>query len=380
MNIQGNTLLTAFNQWANRPADERFQSLEDIHAFTHSRRMRSRGFEVKTRDIRATHDAETGLVINGAIHASTPSHWSFGQLSSWIGAPAAFLRDKLNDRPDLLTQNLNHCVSKAGKEDLKWLLVEPESDGLATLQAVTSPTYGRIWDADCVAAVQRLRERSGGKWYNPKAWAPGHFGDASLAIPSGLYASDRDVFMFMIDGGSLLDAGPRAQLNRGFIVTNSEVGKSTFTLTTFLFNQCCGNHIIWGARDVNTLAIRHSKNGPARFDNEAFPALMSYAARPAAEDENTLRKCAGFILPAKREDVLSLINKAAKFNNRELQSAFDVAKAEEGKCETMWDLVQGFTAHARSFEYVDARVDLETRAGKLIDLASSTAATVALPA
>lgn len=370
----GSNMMDAFNQWSSRPADERFETLERLHEVTSSRRLRSRGVEVATDKIHAVYEAGSGLRINGGIESSAPSHWSFGQLCGWIGAPAAFMRDKLSDAPELLTGNLNHCVQRAEVKDaLKWLLVEPENDGPAILQAVTSPTYGRIWDADCVAAVQRIRDGSGGKWHNPPAWAPGHFGDVSKARPGGLYASDRDVYMFMIDGGSFLEGGDGKALNRGFIVTNSEVGKSTFTLTTFLHRGVCGNNIIWGARDVTQLAIRHSKNGPARFDSEALPALRAYAEREAAADEAALKKAFNFALPAERKDLLALVSKAAKFSGKELDSAVLVAKTEEGKCENLWELVQGFTTYARTFEFVDARVDLETRAGKLIDLAQAVA-------
>lgn len=373
----GANMTGAFNQWANRPADERFETLENLYDVTSSRRLRSRAIEVATEKIHATYEAGTGLRINGGIETSAPSHWSFGQLCGWVGAPAAFMRDKLSDAPELLTGNLNHCVQRAEVKDaLKWLLIEPENDGVPVLQAVTSPTYGRIWDADCVGAVQRIRDGSGGKWHNPPAWAPGHFGDASKARPGGLYASDRDVYMFMIDGGSFLEGGDGKSLNRGFIVTNSEVGKSTFTLTTFLHRGVCGNNIIWGAQDVTQLAIRHSKGGPARFDSEAMPALRAYAERGAAADEAALKKCFAFQLPAERKDLAALVNKAAKFSGREIENAVTVAKLEEGECANLWQFVQGMTAFARTFEFIDARVDLETRAGKLIDLAQSVALSV----
>lgn len=368
--------MKAFEQWKNRPADERFTSLESLFEYTTSRRIRSRAIETPTSKINALFDGETGLRLNGGIEPVRPSNWSFGQLCGWIGAPAAFLRDKLSDRPDLLTATIDHCAKWPGVPDqLKWMMVEPETDDGApsALQAVTSTTYGRIWDSDVVGACMRLREKSSGKWHNPPAWAPGHFGDASKAIPGGLYASDRDVFCFLIDGGSFLEGGDGKQLNRGVIVTNSETGSKTFTMQTFLHRGVCGNNIIWGISKVVQLAIRHSQGGPARFDAEAYPAMMQYAQSTVAEEEAALKKCGAFLLPEKREDLSRLVNRAAKFSNRELEAAVNVARAEEGDCKTLWHLVQGFTAHARSFEHIDSRTDLETRAGKLIDLAQAVA-------
>lgn len=194
---------------------------------------------------------------------------------------------------------------------------------------------------------------------------------------AGLYASDRDVFMFMIDGGSILEAGPRAELNRGFFVWNSEVGSKTFGLCTFLFNKVCGNNIVWGATDVNRLVIRHTSGGPARFDAQAMPALLDYVNASAAPVENTIREAAGKIVwdgkDASFAGLLEYLSKASKFSKAEVRSAIDFAKAEEGDCRTLWQLVQGFTAYARGFDWVDARIDLETRAGKLLNLATVAA-------
>jgi hypothetical protein len=367
-NISGSfDSMQASREWASRPADQRFQTLAELSAKVKGRRMRSRSVDLDSDRVSFAERGDGSLVINHAISACTPSHWAFGQIAGLIGAPAAYLR-KLPT--DLLVDNLNHGIRNTPREAVKFMTQAAENtdvsnlDPLNTLQAVTSTKYGRIWDADVVDGVARLVERSGGKFYNPKAYSAGQFSGTTTA-PAGLYASDRDVFMFMIDGGSRLDVGPRAQLNRGFIVKNSEVGAATFSLTTFLFNECCGNHIIYGARDVNQLLIRHTAGGPSRFDLEATPVLNRYMESSAITEETTIRAAMAKALPSADDDRLSF---AAKFNitRAELKSAVDFAKAEEGQCATVWDLVQGLTAYARGFDYLDARVDLETRAGKIL--------------
>jgi len=366
MNTETTTLWEANKEWASRPADQRFQTLADLRAAVHSRRLRSRSVDIDLPKIHVELGENNALTINSAIAPSSPSHWSFGQFAGLLRAPANYLRTL---PPETLRDCLNHGIKSAPRDAVKFMTVASEDGGLNTLQAVTSPTYGRIWDADCVDAVARLVERTGGKFRNPLAWASGGSTNTlgGATVPSGLYASDRDVFMFMIDGGSQLDAGPRAKLNRGFFVKNSEVGAATFTLTTFLFNTVCGNHIIWGAQDVNTLSIRHTKGGPYRFDSEAAPTLMQYAQSSAVKEETAIHKAMEYRLP-KDADELDKLLAPFKFTKSELKSAFDFAKAEEGKCATLWDLVQGFTAYARGFDYLDARVDLEKRAGALLKM------------
>lgn len=349
--------MEANEQWRNRPADERFETLAALRESVNNRRMHSRSVDIDCTRL-SIEDTGSTLLINSQITPCEPSHWSFGQLSTLVKAPAGYLRSL--PRP-LLTQCLSHGLKSGQRDAVKFMTISSEDDKPNRLQAVTSTTYGRIWDADVVDAVSRIVERTGNKFFNPKDWS---------GKPSGLYASDHDVFAFMIDGGSIVDAGPRAQINRGFLVWNSETGAKTFGLMTFLFNKVCGNHIIWGATDVNKLLIRHTSGGPYRFDSEAAPMLKRYSEESERPVADTIRKAQDFLLPTfKDSDELNeFTSRSAKFSRSELREAVNFAKSEEGDCRTLWHLVQGFTAYARGFDHVDARVDLETRAGKLLNI------------
>jgi len=357
-------MMEASNQWATRPRDQRYKSLAELRAAVYARRLRSRSVDVDLTRVKAE-VKDDQLIFNSVIAPSEPTHWAFTQFAGLLKAPAAYLRQL--PKP-LLNQCLNHGLQNAPRDSVKFMTIESVDDRPNTLQAVTSPTYGRIWDANCVDAVGRIVERSGGKFHNPLAYSSADRARLSGPTePSGLYASDRDIFMFMIDGGSRLEAGPRAKLHRGFFVKNSEVGAATFTLTTFLFNEVCGNHIVWGAQNINRLVIRHTQGGPERFDSQALPALMDYANSTAHTEEQTVRKAMDYLLPTEEEAFLKLVA-PFKFTRPELKSARDFAKAEEGECRTLWDLIQGLTAYARGYDWIDARTDLEARAGKLLDL------------
>jgi hypothetical protein len=73
-------------------------------------------------------------------------------------------------------------------------------------------------------------------------------------------------------------------------------------------------------------------------------------------------------LPDDVEDVTwALSTAAALWGRGELKEAKACAVREEGDFRTYWHLVQGLTAYARGFEYVDARIDLERRAGKILN-------------
>lgn len=48
------------------------------------------------------------------------------------------------------------------------------------------------------------------------------------------------------------------------------------------------------------------------------------------------------------------------------ESSVAAAVAEEGRAKTVWDLVQGMTAHARSIPHTDDRLAVERMAGDLV--------------
>lgn len=373
-NQRGGTLLREANrEWMTRPADQRFETLSALRESVASRRNLSRAEDIDLGDIIITGESGDGLTVTAQDRLLRPSNWAFGQLAQRAKAPAGYLRTL---PATIAAQALQASIGRTAHEveGLKFLRIQALEDEPDTLQAVTSRTYGRIWDADVVDAVQRIVERTNGRFFNPLDWS---------RRPSGLYASDHDVFVFMVDGGSIVDGGgERDALHRGFIVSNSETGARTFSLMTFLFRVVCGNHLIWDATDVSKVLIRHTQGGPGRFDRDALPALQAYVdASPRPAEEAITRAKAKLLrdlvnLPGQTvsADPLSVdwVNGfAAKhgFSRPEVREAITFAKAEEGRCETLWDLVNGFTASARAIEFADARTHLEKRAGELMALA-----------
>jgi hypothetical protein len=302
-----------------------------------------------------------------------PTHWAFGQACGLVKAPAGFLRQLAEQgNEELVVRNLNHCITKREKEGLKFLNV-PDQDGgdFGTLYSTTSPSYGRIWDRDVVQATKDTIDRVNGEagkevFYSPWAWGKKH---------RALFGSDRDVFMYWIDGGSIVDGGgERDQLHRGVYIWNSEVGAATFGIATFLFRETCGNFMVWGVENARVLNIRHTSGGPQRFVNEAAPALLEFANSSVRQLEAGVKAAKAFQLSTDREAVLEFAVKTKLFNKAEARRMYDTAVAEEGACSNLWQLANGATAVARMYAYADAKIDLETRAGKLMKFAEAKAA------
>ena len=84
------------SEWFSRPDDERYLSLSALYAAVRARADRATGRTVETRTLRveaSRDDAERlALIVPGREESIAPTHWSFGQMCSLVGAPAGYMR------------------------------------------------------------------------------------------------------------------------------------------------------------------------------------------------------------------------------------------------------------------------------------------------
>uniref|UniRef100_Q11FU0 DUF932 domain-containing protein n=1 Tax=Chelativorans sp. (strain BNC1) TaxID=266779 RepID=Q11FU0_CHESB len=367
------------SEWFNRPADERYLSLSDLMASVRGRAERSRTRTVESAAIRveaSRDDAERlDLVLAGADAPVAPTHWSFGQLASIVGAPAAYLRQL---PAPLAGINLQYGLTSHLAEQVKTLEVE---DGRVELRAVTGPDYGRIYDHELVAAVQKIAGNGTGdtRWKIPGVldWSTGIY-NPRVDITSDtttLYASDRDVFLFLVDdlnpieAGRLPDGSPDLYF-RGFYCWNSEVGAKSLGIASFYLRAVCQNRNLWGVEDFEEITIRHSKYAASRFAHQAAPALTRFANSSPTPFVNGIRAAREKIVARNDEDRREFLRKRG-FSKAETAKIIDTVLAEEGrKPESVFDFVQGITAVARDKPHQDSRLDLEGKAKKLLDRAA----------
>lgn len=349
-------LLEASKQWRSRPADERFRTLEALKNAVLNRKNTSFEGIVDMPNLNVT-PVDDSIALDFDGQSLDMTHWSFGQLCNLSGAPASYLRTLT---PELVAENLNFSLPKA-RESAKLLLT---ANGTSTVRAFTSESYGRIWDVDIVKVVENLCERNP-SWHNPPAFK--RIGSDGIEMESsGLFASDRDVFIFLVDEDHQIEVGGE-RLSRGFFVWNSEVGKSSFGLTTFLYRYVCGNHIVWGAHEVKEIRIRHSLNAPSRAFSEMLPALNRYIESSASFEAQTIKKAMTYRPASSKDKTVEWLQKQG-FTKPVAEKAFDYAINEEGNATSLWNIIQGLSAMARDRKYTDARVDLERQAGRLLNV------------
>ena len=354
-------------------------SLTELYASVKGRAERSRTRTVESAAIRVEagrDDPERlALVLPGAEAPIAPTHWSFGQLASLVGAPAAYLRQL---PAPLAGINLQYGLTSHRAEQIKTLETD---DRRIELCAVTGPDYGRIFDHELVAAVQRIAGNGTGdtRWKVPGVldWSSGLYNprvDVTTDTTT-LYASDRDVFLFLVDdlnpieAGRLPDGSPDLYF-RGFYCWNSEVGAKTLGIASFYLRAVCQNRNLWGVEDFQEISIRHSKYAAARFAQEAAPALTRFAESSPAPFVEGVRASRARIVARSDEDRTDFLRKRG-FSRTDTARIVEAVLTEEGKKpESVFDFVQGITAVARTRRQQDARLDLEGRARTLLQRAA----------
>ncbi|MBA3897373.1 MAG: DUF932 domain-containing protein [Sphingomonadaceae bacterium] len=364
------------SEWFSRPDDERFMSLDDLMASVRGRAERSRTRTVESAAVRVKASRDNperlDLMLPGSDIPVAPTHWSFGQLAALVGAPAAYLRQL---PAPLAGINLQYGLTSHRAEQVKTLETD---DGRTELRAVTGPDYGRIYDHELVAAVQRIAGNGTGdtRWKVPGVldWSTGIYNphvDVSRDTTT-LYASDRDVFLFLVDdlnpieAGKLPDGSPDLYF-RGFYCWNSEVGAKTLGMASFYLRAVCQNRNLWGVEDFEEISIRHSKYAANRFAHEAAPALTRFADSSPLPFVNGIRQARERIVAHSDDDRADFLRKRG-FSKAETARIIERVLAEEGrKPESVFDFVQGITAVARDKAHQDARLDMEGRAKKLLD-------------
>jgi hypothetical protein len=356
------------SEWFSRPDDERYLSLAALYATVRARadRATTRTLETRTLRVEASRDdaERLALMVPGRSESIAPTHWSFAQMCSLVGTPAGYLRQL---PAPLAGINMQHGLLSHRAELIKTLECD---DGRTELRAATGPDYGRIWDHELVAAVMKIAGDGTGetRWKVPGLldWSSMTHNPyvAVTKDTTTLYASDRDVFLFLVDDTHPIEAGrlPNGEPDlyfRGFYCWNSEVG-------SFYLGAVCMNRNIWGAEGFEEIAMRHSKFAAHRFAYQAIPALERFAGSSSAPFMAGIKAARDQVVARKDADREAFLRKRG-FTGAETTKVIATVLAEEGRPpESVFDFVQGITALARGKPHQDARLDLEGKAARLL--------------
>ncbi|RZN30494.1 DUF932 domain-containing protein [Bradyrhizobium sp. Leo121] len=371
----GESRMDLSRQWMARPADERYLNLSDLLKSVKGRFESSSEERLapKAIGIIANEDPadrhSLGVVLHDDLELAL-SNWTFAQIANLAAAPGAYLKTL---PAQLVADNLNWGLRYNRKVDGIKTYATPHE-----LRAVTGPDYGRIPDLEVVQAVMQVAGDGTGeqRWKIPGTldWRTGIYDPrARVTIDSTtLYASDRDVFIFLVDDLNPIVIGKTKNghddiVFRGFYVQNSEVGARACKICTFYLRAVCCNRIMWGVEGFEEFVIRHTKMAPDRFLQTALPALRSFADGSVQKLKDGVEKAKAAKLASDDDDMKAFL-KERRFSIKKAEAVMEAVEREEGrKARTAWDLAQGITAVARNEANTDDRLELELEAKRILD-------------
>jgi hypothetical protein len=368
-------------EWFSRPDDQRFTSMTALIAALQTRSVGMKDDIMGPRDINiiAGQDDFRNLFLgapDGGEPLSITNH-TFGQMCSLAGAPASYLREK----PAFLAA-VNLMDDMHSKRELDQRIYWNEQTRIA--RAFTGEAYGRIMDLTLAEAVHRIAGNGTGDtcWKVPGQmnWADGTYNPyvSPTTESTTLYASDRDIFLFLVDDTHPIEIGKLANgdpdlVFRGFYSWNSEVGARSLGIATFMLRGVCQNRNLWGVEGFDTMRINHTRFAPDRFARDAAPALRRYANAEPNKLIAGINAAKETTVATDQEERLKFL-KSFDFSKLQSQKIVETVEREEGHLpRSAWDFVQGITAVARTLPHQDRRLDLEKIGAKIMDRATRNA-------
>lgn len=365
-------LFQAARQYAVRPKDQQFGSIQALYAATKAYADSAiEQHKVPLGNLRALADHGDVVIVGQKNIPSKLTHWAFGQLCQRVSTqghtvPASYLRDL---PATLAVQNLNHHlahrlsqVPSSGQPDALTVNMLFHNNGGLLCRAMTSEMYSRFWNWEVSERLLDLQT---------KGWEPARPDMRQIDDRLPLYASDHDMFAFIRHSQrTLSEPGNPDGLWRGMIVRNSEVGDGALWFLRFLYRAMCGNHIIWGAEKVSDLRVVHKGNVRERVQAWEME-IRRYLNETAAEDEAKIASARTRKIAATKAEVLDAIfgKRAVGLSRKVIEMGLDaVVPEQDGDPRTVWGVINGLTRYSQSIPYADQRTEIDRAAGRIMDV------------
>lgn len=374
---KGQMVGTVSSQWASRPDDQKFLDLTSLKAQVGAWKQASGTKEVVPKQLTLKHDADNPAALNLEVDGlpATMTHFGFQQLAWAAKTPADYMRRL---PAPLAALNVNYGLKAAQQKALSAYVMGGDT---TMLRGITSPSYGRIYDEDVVDAVMKIAGNGTGdtRWKVPGCieWGSEHGVSYNPKVDitkenTTLYASDRDIFLFLVDDMNpievgLLDDGSPDLMFRGFYVWNSEVGQRTFGVATMYLRGVCQNRNLWGVEQFNETVFKHTSGAPEKFIQQAAPALESFTEGSTTKVIAGVKAAKAAKVSVTDEERIDFLAKLG-FSEKQAKVLIQRSEDEEGKKPTtIWDHAQAISAQARTEPLQEKRLALEQIAGKVLD-------------
>lgn len=369
-------LFEAFDQWRTRPAEERFWNFQEMLTAALDLKLKSETILAEPEQLSFSPGNNDNLVLSASNESLTLSNWAFEQVCTTVQAPANFLTEL---SLDLAAKCLQERLVKAAPKSGFQLLSYRDS-----LRAFTSQAYARVWDADIIRKL--IQYTSGTNWRTPPARpsvddprtrvateedvllhsnspAGLNIKAGDKIAPAGLYLSDRDMFIFMVDDKNPIEPGDGQSLCRGWFLSHSEVRSGKFSFKRFLFNGVCGNHIVWEASDVKEISWHHRGGIEDRVFESLETTFTEYSNASTAPTVAQIKKAKAFYLGESEEEVVDYLFRkvftrttvSQKFLKRSYELAVQFEHQSKAVPTSAWGFLDGATRASQELTHTNNR-------------------------
>lgn len=362
----------------SRPDDERFLSLDELRAHVGRQQAASQQFDIALPELTFLGDPDRDFLgVQGPDGEELSiSHWATSQLCQHVGAPADYIRSL---PANVAAMNLQASAMRFN--DSSQLYVDTDRD---QIRAVTSPSYGRIHNADVVDRMIYMAEHAADTWKVPGCmdWATSSY-DPTLPVTlesTTLFAGDRDMAIFLcndldpIEVGKLDDGSPDLMF-RGIFARNSEVGYSKLELFTAMMRGICANRCMWGVQGFESFEIVHTQAAPGRFKDEIRPFLDNFGQNMGDKQllvdgvklaKEPLVRLKGKDESERRENQVSFLTELG-FSAKIANDIISHEAPGTPRIDSVWDVSNKLTSFAQTVPHGDSRLVYEHAATGLLN-------------
>jgi hypothetical protein len=383
-------------EWATRQPDERYLTIQALHAAARAHADRARTIEVDMKHLEFFADSGKIAYSTDGINKLQFTPWSFGQMCSrmsgtldddvlepGVGIPSRFI-SHLN--PEIGASVLNDVNLRRRETADAKSAIYYDGQSMAT-HAVTSSRFSRIHDVEVAKVAMDVMDRF--HWSVPGVlnWRTGGYRTDTPVTPktTTLFRSDRDIFLCIVDHEHPIEVGKLRNgdaevVYRGAILRNSEVGAAKFSMKTFLFAAVCANRNIWGVRDLQQTSIRHVGRATQRFYDEAMPGFVAFVKGDASGIVDGVKKAKERILldRSQFENQKEIAIASLRIlTNMRIPEKLANDMLREGALQlgylpaSAWDFAQVITAGAQLAKFQDERFEMELKAETILTGAMS---------
>lgn len=368
-------------QWLKRGPDECHKTLEDLHNKNLEKQSITRQQTVNLAEVKME-VSEGDLIMLASGKELSLSNYAFTRLAQQMGASDRYLRSL---SPELVRDNMNYGFAKlaAGSkpiDDLKpWEIDESgraidtnakliyHNNQLNQLVNVVGDKYSILFDAELSKFALQLQERFG---LHPAPVTTGKEGSEH----HGLYASDRDCFIFLSTSDRPVLEFANNPIYKGCMLWNGF--EETFGFSLFLFSGICCNYSIHQFTEKYSVSMKHTSKFFDRYKPlEMLENLSKAFDGSNHEEQEWLNKATQLRLGKEEKEVTEELLKLRipLIGKRTAQKVYEMSHEREdmyGEPCSVYSLGNCITEIARDVPIASVKRDYMQAARKVFDLAA----------